>query len=91
MKAKVVKEVSQSNVAIVQKVVNVEEQLGENDEVAQAESNENVTVKNDEKKAIEDELTQVKTDNSNLSAQLEKLKRVLSVMDKQLKLQKGNT
>ena len=55
-----------------------------------AELNENVNGKNDKNKAIEDELTQVKSENSNLSAQLDKLKRVLSVMDKQLKLQKEN-
>ena len=41
--------------------------------------------KNYEKKSIENELAQVKTENSNLREQLDKLKRVLIVMDKQLK------
>ena len=83
-------EVSQSNVVIVEKESEVKEQRRESHEMAKAELNDNVEVINGEKKAIEDELTQVKSENSNLSAQLDKLKRVLSVMDKQLKLQKGN-
>ena len=58
--------------------------------MSKSKSNENESVQHFEKKAIEEELTQVKIQNADLSSQLDKLKRVLGVMDKQLKLQKVN-
>ena len=53
-------------------------------------SSENESVQSVEKKAMEEELTQVKSQNADLNLQLDKLKRVLGAMDKQLKLQKVN-
>ena len=48
-----------------------------------------MTDKNVEQKTQEDELTQIKSKNADLNAQLGKLKRVLCVMERHLKLQKG--
>ena len=50
---------------------------------------ENLLSHESEKRNLEDEITKLKDENADLIAQLEKLKRVLTVMDKQLKLIKG--
>ena len=52
-------------------------------------SKENILSHESEKRNLEDEITKLKYENVDLIAQLEKLKRVLAVMDKQLKLIKG--
>ena len=55
----------------------------------ETESKENILSHESEKKNLEDEIMKLKDENADLIAQLEKLKRVLTVMDKQLKLIKG--
>ena len=70
-------------------VEKVEEQQIEGNEIRKLEINENVSDKNVEQKTQEDELTQIKSKNADLNARLGKLKRVLSVMERLLKLQKG--
>ena len=47
-----------------------------------------MTANNVERKVLEDKLTQIKSENAELNAQLDNLKRVLTVMVRQLKLEK---
>ena len=55
----------------------------------ETKSKENILSHESETKNLEDEIMKLKDENADLIAQLEKLKRVLTVMDKQLKLIKG--
>ena len=55
----------------------------------ETKSKENILSHESEKKNLEDEIMKLKDENADLIAQLQKLKRVLTVMEKQLKLIKG--
>ena len=58
--------------------------------MTQSKANENEPFINVEKKVMEEELAKVRIQNADLNSQMDKLKRVLGVMDKQLKLHKVN-
>ena len=64
----------------------VEEQQSKSEVMEESECNKSAPSQETENEAMEEEIIQLKENNVDLRAQLDKLKKVLAVMDKQLKL-----